>query len=237
MSNQFDDPISRNTARALSIDEGLRSHMMSVYNYMAMGLGLTGLVAYLISTQPAVMNAIFGTPLFYVALFAPLALVFLISAKLSKFNFATIQTLFWVYAALMGVSLSSIFIVYQMPSITRVFLITAGTFGSMSLYGYTTKRDLTAMGSFLFMGVIGLIIASVVNMFMQSNMMQMVLSAITVLVFTGLTAYDTQMIKELYSTAHTKEAQGKMAVMGALSLYIDFINIFLSLLRLFGDRR
>jgi hypothetical protein len=168
---------------------------------------------------------------------APLAMVFAISAGINRFKPATSQMLFWVFSALMGISLSSIFLVYTHTSIVRVFFITAATFGATSLWGYTTKRDLTGMGSFLFMGLIGIIIASVVNMFFASSALQFAISIIGVLVFTGLTAYDTQKIKEMYSVADDGTALGRKAVMGALSLYLDFINLFLMLLRLFGNSR
>jgi len=237
MSNDFNDPISRSSARSVSMDVGLRTYMISVYNYMAMGLGFTGLVAYLVSGQPVLMQAIFSGPQAYVVMFAPLILVMVIGAKLQKYSFAKVQTLFWVFAGLMGLSLSSIFMVYELGSIAKTFFITASMFGTMSIYGYTTQRDLTSMGSFLHMGVIGLIIASVVNMFMQSGPMQYAISMISVLVFTGLTAYDTQTIKSFYNPSESKENLGKIAIYGAIQLYIDFINIFLALLQLFGNRR
>lgn len=237
MTNRYDDqPVLRGNA-GTEIDEGLRNHMLRVYNYMAMGLGITGVVAYFLSTQMGLMQAIHGTALKYVFLFAPLGLVFYISARIRTLPAKTAQTLFWVYSASMGISLSSIFLMFTGESITQVFFISASTFGAMSLYGYTTKRDLTQFGSFLFMGVIGLVLASVVNIFMQSGMMQMVISAIAVLVFTGLTAYDTQMIKEFYLESDSKETAQKKAIFGALSLYLDFINIFIALLNLFGERR
>ena len=237
MSNDFNDPISRSSARNVSMDVGLRTYMMNVYNYMAMGLGFTGLIAYLISGQPEIMQAIFSGPQAYVVMFAPIILVMIIGAKLQTFSFAKVQALFWVFSGLMGLSLSSVFMLYELGSIAKIFFITASMFGAMSIYGYTTQKDLTSMGSFLHMGVIGLIIASVVNIFMQSGPMQYVISMISVLVFTGLTAYDTQTIKSYYNPSESKENLGKIAVYGAIQLYIDFINIFLALLQLFGNRR
>ncbi len=224
-------------ARAAEIDVGLRQYMLQVYNYMASGLALTGIVAYAVSTSETAMQVIFGTGLFWIAVLAPLGLVFFLSARINHIQASTAQALFWVYAALMGLSLASIFIMYTGTSIARVFFITAGTFAGMSLYGYTTKRDLTKWGSFLFMGLIGIIIASVVNMFLASSALYFVISVIGVLVFVGLTAYDTQAIKSIYSAADDSETHGKKAIMGALKLYLDFINLFMMLLHLFGGRR
>ncbi|MDA1097759.1 MAG: Bax inhibitor-1/YccA family protein [Proteobacteria bacterium] len=218
------------------VDAGLRSYMLRVYNYMGSGLLLSGIVAYAVAHTPALMQAIFGTPLMWVVMLAPLALVFFLSARIEKMSAGTAQATFWVFAALMGASLASIFVVYTQTSIVRVFMITSVTFGAMSLYGYTTKRDLSAWGSFLMMGLIGIIVASVVNIFIESSMMQWVISVIGVLVFTGLTAYDTQRIKEIYSHADGEATMSKKAIMGALRLYLDFINLFLMLLHLFGNR-
>ena len=229
--------MSDTAARAAEIDVGLRQYMLQVYNYMASGLALTGIVAYALSTSEAAMQAIFGTGLFWVAVLAPLGLVFFLSARINHIQASTAQALFWVYSALMGLSLASIFIMYTGTSIARVFFITAGTFAAMSLYGYTTKRDLTGLGSFMFMGLIGIIIASIVNMFLQSTAMHFVISVIGVLVFVGLTAYDTQKLKNLYSEIDSADTATKKAIMGALTLYLDFINLFLMLLRLFGERR
>lgn len=221
----------------VSVDMGLRKYMLSVYNYMALGLGLTGVVAMLTASSPAMLHAIFGTPLQWVVMLAPLGFVIFLSARIHKMSASTAHITYWTFAALMGLSLSSIFILYVDTSIARVFFITAGTFAGMSLYGYTTKRDLTALGSFLFMGLIGLIIASVVNMFLHSSGLDFAISAIGVLVFTGLTAYDTQNIKSMYFAGDDTEAMTKKAILGALSLYLDFINLFIMLLRLFGERR
>ena len=218
------------------IDEGLRTYMLSVYNYMASGLALTGGVAFFVANTPVLMNAVFGTPLIWLVMFSPLIIVFMLSARIHKMSVVAAQATFWVFATLMGMSLASIFIVYTGTSIARVFFITAGVFGAMSLYGYTTKRDLTGWGSFLFMGLIGVIIASIVNIFLGSSMLYFAISVIGVLVFTGLTAYDTQKIKEMYVESDASAVATKKAIMGALRLYLDFINLFLMLLRLFGNR-
>ncbi|MDE1174938.1 MAG: Bax inhibitor-1/YccA family protein [Parvibaculaceae bacterium] len=233
---------------AVAVDQGLRSYMLSVYNYMAVGLALTGLVAWA-TFQAAVVatpeglaltgfgNAIYASPLKWVVMLAPLAMVFFLSFRVSKMSLSAAQISFWAFAGLMGLSLSSIFLVYTGVSITRVFFITAASFGALSLYGYTTKRDLSGFGSFLMMGLFGIIIASLVNLFLHSTMMQFVISIIGVLVFAGLTAYDTQRIKEMYWVGDAAAAAGKKAIMGALSLYLNFINMFLMLLQLFGNQR
>ncbi len=231
-------------------DEGLRAYMLKVYNYMATGILLTGIVALLtfkmsVSTDAAgsivgltqMGNAIYMSGLKWIVMLAPLGIVFYMSFGINKMSAAKAQTTFWVFAALMGLSLSSILLVYTGMSVTRVFFICSATFGAMSIYGYTTKRDLTKLGSFLMMGLIGIIIASLVNIFMKSSMMYFVISVLGVLIFVGLTAYDTQKIKNMYSTSDTGEIMGKKAVMGALTLYLDFINLFIMLLRLFGQRR
>ena len=228
--------VSRTVDRA-EIDEGLRSYMLRVYNYMASGLALTGIVAYAVSSSPQAMHAIFGTPLFWLVVLAPLGLVFFLRARINAMQASTAQALFWVYAALMGVSLASIFVVYTGESIARVFFITAGSFAGLSLYGYTTKRDLSGFASFLMIGLIGVIIASVVNLFLHSSGLQFAISVIGVLVFAGLTAYDTQAIKEMYYAGDDGSVATKKSVMGALRLYLDFLNLFLLLLQLFGNRR
>ncbi|MBY0500794.1 MAG: Bax inhibitor-1/YccA family protein [Alphaproteobacteria bacterium] len=220
---------------ALAFSEGLRTYMLSVYNYMALGLGLTGGVALLVVSSPALLHAIM--PMMWLFILAPLGLVFFISFRINAIQYSTAQILFWLYAALNGVAFSVIFLAYTYESIARVFFITAGMFAAMSLYGYTTKRDLTAVGSFLFMGLIGIILASIVNMFVASSMLQFIVSVAGVLIFTGLTAYDTQSIKEGYMEGASAEVTGKSAIFGALRLYLDFINLFLMLLRLVGDRR
>lgn len=219
-------------------DEGLRSYMLKVYQYMTLALILTGLIAYGVANSKVILSTIYGSPLYWVFAFAPIGVVLYLSVRINSLTFQKAQAWFWTYSALMGISLASIFIVYTGLSIARVFFITAGTFGTMSLYGYTTKKDLTAFGSFLIMGVIGILIASVVNIFVQSSMMYFIISVIGVIVFTGLVAYDTQRIKQVYyAVASDSEARGKAAIMGALSLYIDFINLMIMLLQLMGDRR
>jgi FtsH-binding integral membrane protein len=236
-----------------AIDQGLRAYMLRVYNYMAIGVAITGLVAYL-TYQAAGGDAIqiangtivgltaFGTAIFasafkWVVIFAPLAMVFFLSARINSMSLGSAQIAFWVFAALMGLSLASIFLVYAHASIARVFFISAASFGTLSLYGYTTGRDLSAWGSFLFMGLIGIIIAMLVNLFLASSALQFAISVIGVLIFAGLTAYDTQQIKEMYYVGDDGTVAGRKAVMGALRLYLDFINLFMMLLQLFGDRR
>ncbi len=238
---QYDrQSVNARTGSAALIDEGLRAYMLRVYNYMGIGLGVTGLVAYFFNqytlSNEAVYNAVYLSPLMWIIALSPLAFVLVLSFGINKMSFATAQMTFWAFATVMGLSLSSIFVVYTGTSIARVFFITAATFGTMSLYGYTTKRDLTGMGSFLMMGLIGLIIASVVNIFMQSSALEFGISVLGVLIFVGLTAYDTQKIKEMYVELDSSEVMGKKAIMGALRLYLDFINLFLMLLRLFGNR-
>ena len=237
----------------VAIDAGLRAYMIRVYNYMTAGVALTGLVAWLafqaaggdqihivgnqVTGLTAFGHAIFASPLMWLFVLAPLGLVMLLSFGINRLSASTALTLFFVYAGLLGLSLATIFLAYTGASITRVFFISAATFGAMSLYGYTTQRDLTSFGSFLFMGLIGIIIASVVNIFLRSTGLDWAISVIGVLVFVGLTAYDTQSIKEMYDVNDDGSIAGKKAVMGALRLYLDFINLFLMLLRLFGDRR
>ena len=226
---------SRATDSAV-MDEGLRTYMLRVYNYMASGLALTGVVAYIVANTPFLFNAIFGTPLMWVVMLAPLGMVMFLGAKIKTMSVGAAQMTFWIFAILMGMSLATIFVVYTQTSIARVFFITAGVFGAMSLYGYTTKRDLTGWGSFLFMGLIGIIIASVVNIFLASSALMFAISVIGVLVFVGLTAYDTQNIKNMYAQSDSSAVTSKKAIMGALRLYLDFINLFLMLLHLFGNR-
>ncbi len=232
-----------------AIDQGLRSYMLSVYNYMAGGLAITGVVAYL-AFQFAVTQApdgslaltsagaaLYASPLKWVVMLAPLGLVFYLSAKISTMSVSAAQISFWLFAGLMGLSLSSIFLIYTGASITQTFFVTAIAFSGLSLYGYTTKRDLTAMGSFLIMGVIGLLVAMVVNIFLQSSALQFAVSALGVLIFAGLTAYDTQKIKEMYYVGDAAATAAKKAIMGALALYLDFINMFMFLLQFMGNRR
>ena len=210
--------------------------MISVYQYMMLGLGVTGIVAYATSATPALFNLIYGTPLAFVVMLAPLGIAWFAFGKIDRMSASTAQMWFWAFAAIMGLSMAYIFRVYVAADIVKVFFITAATFGALSLYGYTTPRSLSAWGSFLFMGVVGLVIASVVNIFMQSDALTFAISAIGVLVFAGLTAYDTQQIKEMYSSADDSDTSNKKAILGALNLYMDFINLFLMLLRLFANR-
>ncbi len=232
-------------ARSTTIDEGLRSYMQKVYYFMAAGLCLTGLSAWLIVSNESILRLFYNiTPqgaslsgLGWLALLAPLVMVFAFQWVVNSGTSKQVQLLFWGYAALMGVSLAPIFLLYTNSSLVRVFLITAGAFGGLSLYGYTTKRDLTAFGSFLMMGLIGLIIASVVNIFLRSSGMDWALSIIGVGIFSGLTAFDSQRLRMIYSSSDSDEIITKKALSGALSLYLDFINLFLYLLRFLGDRR
>ena len=234
-------------ARSAAVDVGLRAYMQKVYNYMAGGLALTGASAIgtynmaVASEQPLALtafgNTLFHGPLMWLLVLAPLGLVMFLSFGIQRMSVGTAQLSFWAYAALVGMSFATLGLVYTHGSIARVFLITAAAFASLSLYGYTTKRDLTGMGAFLFMGLIGLVIASLVNLFFMSSAMSFALSVIGVLVFTGLTAYDTQRIKNMYYAGDDGATVGRKAIMGALTLYLDFINMFMSLLRLFGDRR
>jgi len=223
-------------ARTVGVDQGLRAYMIRVYNYMAMGLVITGLAGAITMTS-GIAPVLFGSPLKWVVLFAPLAMVMFLSFRVQSMSVGGAQIAFWVFSALMGVSLTPIAFVYTGASIAKIFFITAATFGSLSLYGYTTKRDLTGMGSFLFMGLIGIIIAGLVNIFVASSAVSFALSVMGVLIFTGLTAYDTQKIKAMYYYNSGEASLGKSAIMGALQLYLDFINMFTSLLNLFGDRR
>jgi hypothetical protein len=228
---------------AADIDQGLRAHMLKVYNLMALGVAITGVVAYLFAEMAGSREAltpfgyaIYASPLKWVVMLAPLAMVFFISFRIQTMSVAGAQTAFWVYAGLVGASLSSIFLIYTGASIVQTFAVTAAAFGALSLYGYTTKRSLSAMGSFMVMGLFGLIIASLVNLFLQSSALDFAISAIGVLVFAGLTAWDTQNIKEMYLEADSDQVAGQKAVMGALTLYMDFINLFLFMLRFLGNR-
>ena len=226
------------TARptAAELDAGLRQHMLRVYNYMGLGLVLTGLVAYLVASTPAIYIPIFTSPLKWVVMLAPLAFVFFLSFRIHAVSASTAQMVFWAFCGVMGLSMASIFLVFTGTSIARTFMITAVMFGAMSLYGYTTKADLSRFGSFLMMGLIGIIIASIVNIFLGSTALQFIVSVAGVLIFTGLTAWDTQRIKEEYAEHYDSESLNKMAVMGALSLYLNFINMFQLLLSLTGSR-
>jgi FtsH-binding integral membrane protein len=239
---------SRGTAGA--IDEGLRAYMLRVYNYMSCGILLTGIVAYLTYSAAVVRGTeaggvaltdfgqlLYGSPLKWVVMLAPLAAVLFLSVRISRMSVGTAQLCFWLFSAVMGLSLSSIFLLYTGQSITRIFFVTAGAFAALSMYGYTTKKDLSGWGTFLIMGVVGIVLASLVNLWLQSNSLQFALSTIGVLVFAGLTAYDTQRIKDVYyEVMGDVTAASKAAIMGALSLYLDFINMFIMLLSLFGRR-
>jgi uncharacterized protein len=260
LDRNYASPFGRAAGRvdAATVDAGLRAYMLRVYNYMSIGLAITGLAAlgvYMaaVTGDPsgaaakigsnvyltAFGYAMFVSPLKWLFILAPLAMVFVISAGINRLQPATAQMLFWVFSALMGISLSSIFLVYTHTSIVRVFFITAATFGSLSLYGYTTRRDLTGMGSFLIMGLFGVIIASLVNLFLASSMLQFVVSVIGVLVFAGLTAWDTQRLKNDYIYGYAGQGGDvaeRAAITGALSLYLNFINLFTLLLQLLGQR-
>ncbi len=220
---------------AVAIDAGLRQYMLRVYNYMAVGVGLTGVAAFL--TYQLTGPELLQSPLMWVLILAPLGLVFFISARINTLSVQTARALFFLYAALVGISLSTIFHIYTESSITRVFFISAAAFGALSLWGYTTPRSLSGFGTFLFMGLIGIIIASLVNLFLRSSGLDWMISIIGVGVFAGLTAYDTQRIKEMYDRNDDAISLGRKAVMGALSLYLNFINLFMMLLRLMGGRR
>lgn len=239
MRNSYENKTVTRQGRnqATQIDVGLRSYMQNVFNLMALGLVITGLVAFSVAQSPELVYTLYMTPLKWVILLAPLGMVFFLSYRIQSLSQSTAQLLFWVYSGLMGLSLGTIFLLYTSQSITRVFFITAAMFLSMSLYGYTTKKDLTSMGSFMIMGLFGIIIASLVNIFLQSSGLQFVVSVLGVVIFTGLTAYDVQKIKDAYYSSAAGEAIGKIAIMGALALYLDFINLFMSLLRLFGEER
>jgi FtsH-binding integral membrane protein len=255
---------ARGAARTeVAVDEGLRAYMLRVYNYMAGGVFLTGVIAYFVYSLTVTTDAnlaahaatgaviglkrgmyltplgaaLFTTPLHWLVILLPLGFVFFLSMRIYRMSLGAAQTTFWLFAAAMGVSLSSIFLAYTQTSITQVFFVTAAAFGSLSLYGYTTRKDLSGWGSFLIMGVFGIVIAALVNLFLQSSALQFAISVIGVLVFSGLTAYDTQRIKDgYYEVMGDMTAAGKAAILGALQLYLDFINLFVSLLQLFGNR-
>ena len=250
MSDYDRNVAARGFARDVAIDAGLRAYMIRVYNYMAAGVALTGVVAWLTYNAAVVTDAagrvtaltpfgqaIFSGPLAIVLFLVTLGLVFFTSFRIQTLQPGTALTLFMVYAGLLGLMLSSIFLAYTGASITRTFFISAASFGALSLYGYTTQRDLSPVGSFLTMGLFGLILAMIVNMFLKSTGLDFAISAIGVLIFAGLTAWDTQKIKEMYSVNDDGTVAGRKAVMGALALYLDFINLFLFLLRFLGDRR
>jgi FtsH-binding integral membrane protein len=223
-------------AASAAFDAGLRQHMLRVYNFMGLGLALTGVLALAVASTPALYGPIFGTPLKWVVMLAPLAFVFFLSFRIEAISASTAQVTFWLFCAVMGLSLATIFLAFTGTSIARTFFIAAAMFGATSLYGYTTRRDLAQFGAFLMMGLIGLVIASLVNIFLGSTGLQFAISILGVLIFTGLTAWDTQNIKEQYAEHYEAETQTKLAVMGALSLYLNFINMFQLLLNLTGQR-
>jgi uncharacterized protein len=235
--NWSNDPsvaLSNDAGRKV-FDEGLRIYMSKVYGYMSMGLLITAVTAYL-GAASGLYQAIAATPLIYVVMFAPLGLVFFLSMRIHKMSSQSAQMTFWIYAGLVGLSLSYILLIFTGVSVVRTFLVTAASFGALSLYGYTTKRDLSGMGSFLFMGLIGIILASIVNIFLASSAMHFVISVLGVLIFAGLTAYDTQNIKQIYMGSDSRDVAEKKAIMGALRLYLDFLNMFLFLLQFMGNR-
>ena len=223
--------------RSAAYDAGLRSYMLSVYNYMASGVLLTGIVALLFASSGMARDVLMGPGLLkYVIMLAPLGFVMVLSFGINRLSTGTAQALFWAFATVMGLSMASIFLVYTGTSIAQTFFATAAAFAGLSLYGYTTKRDLSAFGTFLIMGVVGLLVASVINIFLQSSAMAFAISAIGVLLFAGLTAYDTQRIKSMYAYVAGSDMQGKVVIMGALSLYLDFVNMFTFLLNFMGSR-
>ena len=259
LDRNYSSPFGRAAGRvdAATVDAGLRAYMLRIYNYMSIGLAITGLAAlgvYMaaVTSDPSATAyhfrdisltsfgyAMYFSPLKWLFMLAPLAMVFVISAGINRLQPAAAQMLFWVFSALMGISMSSIILVYTHTSIVRVFFITAATFGALSLYGYTTKRDMSGMGSFLFMGLIGIVIASLVNLFLASSMLQFFVSVIGVLVFAGLTAYDTQRLKNDYIYGYASQGgvvAERASILGALSLYLNFINLFTLLLQLLGQR-
>ncbi|HZG08290.1 MAG TPA: Bax inhibitor-1/YccA family protein [Allosphingosinicella sp.] len=229
-------PAQTNSGPALAVDAGLRRHMLGIYNNMALGLVVTGLVAFGIASTPALYQPIFGTPLKWAAMFAPLAFVMFLSFRMERMSVASARTAFFAFAAVMGVSMAAIFLSFTGASIARTFFIAASMFMGMSLWGYTTRRDLAGWSSFLFMGLIGVVVASIVNLFLGSTTLQLVVSFAGIIVFVGLTAWDTQRAKSDYlafaGTAHAE----KLGIMGALSLYLNFVNLFQLLLTFFGQR-
>src|SRR5471032_2629132 len=251
MANQNFNAFNRAGTADLAFDAGLRAHMIRVYNYMASGLALSGIVAFALYASPELQNVFFQTGLTrggnvmvvglnvlgWVAIFAPMGLLLLVGFRAAQMSVAGVQAVYWAVTALMGVSLSLLLIRYTGASVARTFFVTAASFGALSLYGYTTKRDLTAMGKFLFMGLIGIMLASVVNIFFRSSGMSFIISILGVLIFSGLIAYDTQKIKEQYAKAWEQGSAEKVAIFGALSLYLDFVNLFQFLMSFMGQSR
>jgi uncharacterized protein len=235
MSNYDQTTAAHSNGTVTTIDAGLRAHMLLIYNHMAAGIGLTAVVAWL--TYQLTGPELLANPLMWVFIFAPVILVFFISARINTLSVNTARWLFFTYAALVGVSLSTLFHIYTNSSITRVFFIAAATFGALSVLGYTTRRDLSGLRTFLFMGLVGVIIASLVNLFLRSTELDWLISIVGVGVFAGLTAHDTQRIKAMYSNDDDVASAGRKAVIGSLSLYLNFINLFMMMLRLAGGRR
>lgn len=235
--NQF---MNTSAAHAASIDAGLRAYMLGVYNHMTTALALTGFAAFAtkwaVLSVPGVGQLLFGSPLAYVVMFAPLGMVLWLSVRINKMSAGKARNLFYVYAGIMGISLATILLTYTGASVARAFFITAGAFAGLSIYGYTTKRSLSALGSFLVIGVFGLILASIANIFIASSQLEFMISIAGVLIFAGLTAYDTQRIKSMYSAGDDATVSGRKSIFGALMLYLDFINMFLFLIRLIGNR-
>lgn len=221
---------------AAQIDEGLRSHMLRIYNYMTVALVMTGLVAW-ITANSALGPALATGPLRWLVMLAPLGFVFFLSFRAERLSFAALQGLFWAFAGVMGLSMSLVFMVFAGADIARAFFSAAAVFAAASLYGYTARRSLDGMGAFMMVGLFGIIVASLVNLFIGSTMLQFAVSILAVVIFTGLTAWDTQRLKEEYVEMMGQEAAGKLAIMGALSLYLNFINLFQALLSLFGMSR
>ena len=239
--NQVRQGFGSATQSGVEYDAGLRSYMLGIYNYMALALGVTGVAAlgtaYFAATNPSIAQALYGSALRYVIMFAPLAFVMVLSFGIHKLKTSTAQLLFWAFSAVMGVSMSWIFMVFTGSSIVQTFFVTAAAFGGLSLYGYTTKRNLSGMGSFMVMGLIGLIVASVVNIFLASSALHFAISVAGVLIFAGLTAWDTQRLKNEYDiVAGNTAAIARTTIMGALSLYLNFINMFMFLLQFLGNR-
>jgi len=241
MANGFDPRVSAAPTtigrESVAVDAGLRSYMLSVYNYMASGVLLTGIVALLFA-RSGMAQEVLGGPgiLKYLIMFAPLGFILVLSFGINRLSTGTAQLLFWAFATVMGLSMASIFLVYTGTSIAQTFFATAAAFAGLSLWGYTTKKDLSGFGTFLIMGVVGLLVASVINIFLQSGTMQLVISFVGVLLFAGLTAYDTQRIKSMYFHVAGTDMMGKTVIMGALSLYLDFVNMFTFLLSFMGSR-
>src|SRR4028119_1710648 len=241
MQNQYDprttgvSPAAKVGVPRAARDAGLRSYMLSVYNYMASGVLLTGIVALLFASS-GLAQQVLSTPLRWVIMLAPLGFVMAMSFGLNRMSTATLQMLYWAFTVVMGLSMSSIFLVYTGTSIAQTFFAVSAAFAGLSLYGYTTKKDLSGFGTFLIMGVIGLLVAMIINIFLQSSVMQLAISAIGVLLFAGLTAYDTQKIKSMYAYVAGTDMMGKVVIMGALNLYLDFINMFTFLLQFMGNR-